>query len=310
MLLMHCIDTSLNVRHVDVEVCTNGWPEDEKTLDDADSIVLLCDGAMKGVQHPLVRDHHMPALERQMKRGCGLVVIHWGLMLPSEIGNETFLKWIGGFKDYENPPRPIGEPLRLQEWSKQAAIRSRGVKPLEMPKDEKARRRNDCCRAMRASRRSCCFGKARRSGRHGRGKRKDGDAVSASAAGTGYAAWECDDLRMVLLNAILWTAHCRCPTTGRFRAADAVEHAAGAGLHSRQDRRAVNDPPRVRIGMARSMSRVRGGCERRRDRHHLRGELVREPPGRPLGEARQLFRRRWKRDFTQTHCDEQPGRQP
>ncbi len=47
MLLMHCIDTSLNVRHVDVEVCTNGWPEDEKTLDDADSIVLLCDGAMK-----------------------------------------------------------------------------------------------------------------------------------------------------------------------------------------------------------------------------------------------------------------------
>ena len=88
MLLMHCIDTSLNVRHVDVEVCTNGWPEDEKTLDDADTIVLLCDGAMKGVLHPLVRDHHMAALEKQVRRGCGLVVIHWGLMLSSEIGNE------------------------------------------------------------------------------------------------------------------------------------------------------------------------------------------------------------------------------
>ena len=73
-----------------------------------------------------------------MQRGCGLVVIHFALMLPSEIGNETFLQWIGGFKDYENPPRPIGEPLRLQDWSKQASHPiCRGVKPFAMPEDEK-----------------------------------------------------------------------------------------------------------------------------------------------------------------------------
>ena len=109
----HCLDTSLNVRHVLVEVHTDGWPQDEKTLDDADTIVIFSDGGSRGHQHPLVAGNHMPALERQMRRGCGLVVIHWGLNLPSKIGNETFLRWIGGFKDYENPPRPIGEPLRV-----------------------------------------------------------------------------------------------------------------------------------------------------------------------------------------------------
>ena len=136
MLFRHCLDTSLNVRHILVEVY-NGWPKDEKTLDDADTIVIFSDGAIKGVQHPLVRDKHMAALEKQMRRGCGLVVTHFGLMLPSKIGNETFLPWIGSFKDFENPPRPVGEPLLMQDWSKQAKHPIlRGVKPFEMPKDE------------------------------------------------------------------------------------------------------------------------------------------------------------------------------
>ncbi|MGI6416259.1 MAG: FG-GAP-like repeat-containing protein [Thermoguttaceae bacterium] len=216
MLLMHCIDTSLNVRHVDVEVCTNGWPEDEKTLDDADSIVLLCDGAMKGVQHPLVRDHHMPALERQMKRGCGLVVIHWGLMLPSEIGNETFLKWIGGFKDYENPPRPIGEPLRLQDWSKQAGHPIlRGVKPFEMPKDEKYKTPERLLSGDAGFTPILPFpGKPGDPVWAWAWQRKDGGRGFGFSGGHYYAAWECDDLRMVLLNAILWTAHAPVPDDG------------------------------------------------------------------------------------------------
>ncbi len=119
-LFRYCLDTSLNVRHVMVELQTEGWPEDEKTLDDADTIVIFSDGGSSGNVHPLVSGNHMAALEKQMQRGCGLVVMHWTLNLPSKIGNETFLRWIGGFKDFENPPRPIGEPLLVQDWSKQA----------------------------------------------------------------------------------------------------------------------------------------------------------------------------------------------
>ena len=132
-----CLDTSLSVRGVVVEVHTNGWPQDETTLDDADTIVLFSDGGSRGNQHPLVAGGHMAVLEKQMKRGCGLVVIHWSLNLPSKIGNDTFLHWIGGFKDYENPPRPLGEQLRVADWSKQEKHPiCRGLKPFEMPDDE------------------------------------------------------------------------------------------------------------------------------------------------------------------------------
>ncbi|MFZ2641313.1 MAG: hypothetical protein WA117_09980, partial [Verrucomicrobiia bacterium] len=136
-LFRHCLDTGLNVRHVIVEIHTGDWPQDEKTLDDADTIVIFSDGGSKANQHPLVTGNHMAALEKQMRRGCGLVLIHWTLNLPSKLGNETFLKWVGGFKDYENPPRPIGEPLRPTDWSKQAKHPiCRGLKPFEMPEDE------------------------------------------------------------------------------------------------------------------------------------------------------------------------------
>jgi len=137
LLVRHCLDTALNVRHVLVEVHSRGWPQDERTLDDADTIVYFGDGGSRATRHPLVAGNHMPALGRQMQRGCGLVVIHWGLNLPSKIGSETFLRWIGGFKDYENPPRRIGEPLRVADWTKQAAHPiCRGLKPFDMPTDE------------------------------------------------------------------------------------------------------------------------------------------------------------------------------
>ena len=124
-------------RQLIVEVHTNGWPEDESTLDDADTIVLFGDGGSRHTEHPLLRDGHMPVLAKQMKRGCGLVVIHWSLNMPSNIGRETFFRWIGGFKDYEDPPRPLGQPLRVDDWSKQANHPiCRGLKPFTMPDDE------------------------------------------------------------------------------------------------------------------------------------------------------------------------------
>lgn len=216
MLFMHCIDTSLNVRHVNVEVHTHGWPQDEKTLDDADTIVIYSDGAMRGHQHPLVRDGHMPALEKQMRRGCGLVVLHFGLMLPAKIGRETFFEWIGGFKDYETPPRPIGEPLRIQDWSKQAGHPvCRGVKPFEMPKDEKYKTPERLRSDDPGFTPILPFpGKPGDPVWAWAWQRKDGGRGFGFSGGHYHAVWENDDLRKVLLNAILWTAHAPVPDDG------------------------------------------------------------------------------------------------
>ncbi|MDZ7618526.1 MAG: FG-GAP-like repeat-containing protein [Patescibacteria group bacterium] len=216
MLFMHCIDTSLNVRRVQVETHVHGWPQDERTLDDADTIVIYSDGAMKGREHPLVRDNRMPALQKQMRRGCGLVVIHFGLMLTSDVGNETFLPWIGGFKDYENPPRPIGEPLRIQDWSKQASHPIlRGVRPFEMPPDEKYKTPERLASDDPGFTPILPF-----PGQPGdpvwawAWQRRDGGRGFGFSGGHYHAVWEDDNLRRVMLNAILWTARAPVPDDG------------------------------------------------------------------------------------------------
>src|SRR6185369_17085805 len=44
-LLAKCLESSSNAGKFHTEVHLYGWPEDPKTLDDADCIVLYCDGS-------------------------------------------------------------------------------------------------------------------------------------------------------------------------------------------------------------------------------------------------------------------------
>ena len=214
-LLRHCLDTSLNVRHVIVEVHGNGWPENEQALDDADTIVYFGDGGSAHNPHPLVRDNRMPALAKQMRRGCGLVVIHWGLNLSSKIGNETFLRWIGGFKDYENPPRAIGEPLRVADWSKQAAHPiCRGVRPFAMPEDEYKTPERLLSDAPGFTPILPFPGKPGDPLWAWAWHRDGGGRGFALIGGHKHTIWEIEDLRKTVLNAILWTAQKNVPTDG------------------------------------------------------------------------------------------------
>ncbi len=214
-LFRHCFDTSLNVRNVTVEVHTGGWPQDERTLDDADTIVIFSDGGSSGSQHPLVSGNHMAALEKQMQRGCGLVVIHWTLNLPSTIGNETFLRWVGGFKDFENPPRPIGEPVRVQDWSKQAEHPiCRGLKPFAMPEDEYKTPERLLADHPGFVPILPFPGKPGDPLWAWAWQRDDGGRGFAFIGGHKHAIWEIEDLRKAVLNAILWTAHKPVPDDG------------------------------------------------------------------------------------------------
>src|SRR5207244_11692454 len=44
ILLKHLLDTSPNLKGVQVEAHFKGWPAEENTLDDADTIVMISDG--------------------------------------------------------------------------------------------------------------------------------------------------------------------------------------------------------------------------------------------------------------------------
>lgn len=74
------------------EVLRNGWPQDDSILDSAQSIVIYADG---GGGHPA--NKHLDRLEPLMKKGVGLVCIHYGVEVPKgDIGNK-FLEWLGGY---------------------------------------------------------------------------------------------------------------------------------------------------------------------------------------------------------------------
>ncbi|MBM3890726.1 MAG: hypothetical protein FJ388_16575, partial [Verrucomicrobia bacterium] len=214
MLFKHCLDTAPNVKGVVTEVHTNGWPQNVKTLDDADTIVLFSDGNGRA-QHPFMVGDRMAVIEKQVQRGCGLVVIHWSLCLPSKIGNETFLRWIGGFGDYQNPPRPKGEPVRVEGWSKQAAHPiCRGLKPFEMPESEyysSVRVLSDKpgfvpILPFPGKPDSPLWAWAWQPEKGGRG--------FGFFSGHSHSNWNVEGLRKAMLNAILWTAKMEVPAEG------------------------------------------------------------------------------------------------
>src|SRR5947207_1254885 len=106
-LLAKCLETSTNAKRYRTEVHLYGWPEDPKTLDDADTIVLYSDGSDHNeADHPLLVGNRLEVMRRQMKRGAGLVLLHYATFAPVKSGGPEYLDWVGGFFDYESGSGP------------------------------------------------------------------------------------------------------------------------------------------------------------------------------------------------------------
>lgn len=102
--LQYCLENATNVKGIKTELHLEGWPEDPATLDDADTIVLFSDGSDHDEKsHPFLVDDRMKVIEKQMKRGCGLMVQHYATFCPERC-REQYLDWVGGYFDYQNGP--------------------------------------------------------------------------------------------------------------------------------------------------------------------------------------------------------------
>jgi len=77
---------------VTCEIVRNGWPADESVLDDADAIVIYSDG---GGGHPAL--NHMDRLRTQIKRGVGLVCLHYAVEFPKDDRGTEFKTFLGGY---------------------------------------------------------------------------------------------------------------------------------------------------------------------------------------------------------------------
>ena len=222
-LLAQGLDTSPNVKSIRTEVHTNGWPRNPATLDDADSIVILCNGADRREQdHPLMVSNRLDTLDQQARRGCGVVMIHWTVFAPTNRAGEKFLEWTGGFFDYQSgadhPQHWLG---RIQHFTSTPRLGApghpigRGVKPFEVREEFYYRirfRENDArLKPILVTRPP---GEAEEQTVGWAVQRKDGGRGFGFTGGHYFANWSDENFRRLILNAIVWTARAEVPPGG------------------------------------------------------------------------------------------------
>jgi type 1 glutamine amidotransferase len=111
-LLRHCLETSPDVTGITTKLYVGRAPEDLSELRDAATIVIHSSGdrlktethALFPTYDPAVANPYSPEeaaylekLDGLMKRGVGLVVLHYSLIIENPRSREYFLDWIGGY---------------------------------------------------------------------------------------------------------------------------------------------------------------------------------------------------------------------
>ena len=74
-----------------------GYPKDESVFEGASTVVIFCTGHGGHVLNPKLKE-----FDALMKKGVGVVMIHWATeAVKGEPGNR-FLQWMGGFCDLKS----------------------------------------------------------------------------------------------------------------------------------------------------------------------------------------------------------------
>ncbi|EEF58089.1 PVC-type heme-binding CxxCH protein [Pedosphaera parvula] len=224
LLLKKCLD---KVPDIEAIAYTNGWPKDAKAFDGAATILLYMDG---GDHHLAIQDHHLDQLQEQMKRGCGLVCIHYAVEVPSKPGGMEFLNWIGGYfetnwsvnpnweADFKDlPPHPVTrgvKPFKIQdEWYYHMRFQEEDhVTPIltAIPPDSTREHPDDphggnpVVRSRKGMPEDVAWAY----------QRPDGGRGFGFTGAHHHENWGNDDFRKIVLNAIVWTAQMDVPPNG------------------------------------------------------------------------------------------------
>ncbi|MGY8750185.1 MAG: PVC-type heme-binding CxxCH protein [Pirellulales bacterium] len=226
-LLAHYIKESMP--GYEVEVLKNGWPKTgSKALQDADTVVVYCDG---GGRHLL--NAHIEEFDPLMKKGVGLVCIHYGVETTKGTAGDAFLDWIGGYfephwsvnphweANYESfPDHPISngvKPFKINdEWYFHMRFRDqlKGVTPiLSAHPPVETMRRGDGAHSGNPDVRKAV---ANQEIQHmaWASEREGGGRGFGFTGGHFHSNWGDENFRKVMLNAIVWTAHGKVPSNG------------------------------------------------------------------------------------------------
>ena len=82
-----------------------GYPKDESVLHDASTIVVFCTGHGNHLLNPKLKE-----FDALMKKGIGVIMIHWATEAVSGAPGDKFLQWMGGFCDLNWSVNPHWKP--------------------------------------------------------------------------------------------------------------------------------------------------------------------------------------------------------
>ena len=205
-------------------------PVDPTALDNADTVVVYCDG---GGRHYLHKNGE--AFEDIMRRGVGLACIHYGVEVPKGMSGQRFLNWIGGYfetdwsvnphwlakfeKFPEHPTTNGVSPFEIQdEWyyHMRFSPEMTRVTPLltAMPPVETLSRKDGPHSGNPAVREAVL---KKKQPQHVAWAFERGDGRGRGFGFTGghfHRNWQNDDFRKLVLNSIVWTAHGDVPNSG------------------------------------------------------------------------------------------------
>jgi len=222
-LLKVLLDRSNIHDKVRVEMHFDGWPKDERTLDDADTIMIISDGkdgdAYEEAPH-LASPERVAIMDRLTQHGCGLITFHFSTFAPEKF-REQVLRWNGGYFQWETNGKKqwysaittLNTEVTLHSSDHAVA---RGVKPFRLNEEFYYNLRfapGDAVIPLLAV--------PALPGREPDGRwvawarqRADGGRGFGTTCGHFYDNWKNDDFRKLVLNAIAWTARIEVPPGG------------------------------------------------------------------------------------------------
>jgi len=215
---------------VDAQVLPEmGYPNDPAVLEDAATIVIFCTGHQGHLLNPKLDE-----FDTLMKKGTGVVMIHWATEAMMGNPGKKFLEWMGGYcalnwsvnphwspNFTKFPSHPIARglsPFSLNdEWYYHMRFvpELKGVTPIlsavpgadTLKRPDGARSGNPTVRKAVANGESQHVAWAY--------DRPDGKGRGFGFTGAhNHVSWQNDNFRTVVLNAILWTAHVDVPEGG------------------------------------------------------------------------------------------------
>lgn len=255
-LLAKCLGDGVADR-VEVKYKLNGeWPSAEE-LGKADTVVIYADG---GERHPALVDGHLAELGKAMKRGAGLVCLHYAVEPTLENGNKEFVDWLGGafeihwsvnphwvaeFKAMPKHPITNGvSPFSTNdEWYYGMRFRDgmKGVTPiLTAIAPESTLSRPDGHHSGNAAVRAAVAAKEPQHVSWAV-ERADGGRGFGFTGGHFHKSWGNDEQRKLVLNAIVWTAKAEVPSRGV--ASKVTEEDLAANLDPKPPRKAPAPKP-------------------------------------------------------------------